>query len=78
LVLKRGGGTIHRLAISGVAVNSAITLYDNTAASGTILWASGAMLANTQPFILELGIPFFTGLDLVIATASSTVTVVYE
>jgi hypothetical protein len=78
-VLKIGAGNLDRIAVSGVAVNSAITLYDNTAASGTVLWASGAMGATTQPFGVDLGnIPFFTGLTLTIATASSTVTVMYE
>jgi hypothetical protein len=79
LVLKRGPGIIHAIAISAVAVNSAITLYDNTAASGTVLWASGSMGANTTPFSIGLhDIPFFTGLTLLIATAAADATVIYE
>jgi hypothetical protein len=79
LVLKIGSGAMHQIVISGVVNNSAITLYDNTAASGTVLWSSGAMGALTEPFNVDLHeVPFFTGLTLVIAAANSVVTVVYE
>ena len=79
-ILKYGAGMVNELAISGVANNSVITLYDNTAASGTILYSTGAMPANTTPFVIsfEKGLPFFTGLTLVISGASSTVTTLYE
>jgi hypothetical protein len=67
------------MLVSGVVNNSVITLYDNTAASGTILWASGAMGAQTLPFGVDLHqVNFFTGLTLAITAANSTVTVVYE
>ena len=80
LVLKTGAGKVHGLQLSGIGNNSAMTLYDNTAASGTILWASGAMPNNATPFGLNFGkgIPFYTGLTLVIATANSTVITIYE
>lgn len=79
LVMKRGMGTLRYLVLSAVANTSAITLYDNTAASGTVLWQSGVMGAITTPFVVDLrDIPYFTGLTLVIATASSTVVAVFE
>jgi hypothetical protein len=78
-VLKYGAGQIHQLEISNVSANSAITLYDNTAASGTVIWASGAMNATTQPFNIDLHeVPFENGLTLVVATASCNCSVVYE
>ncbi len=79
-VLKVGAGIVHAVAISAVGANSEITLYDNTAASGTILWASGTMAARAEPFTVpfQQGLPFFTGLTLTIATANSNATVVYE
>lgn len=65
--------------MSGVAQNSRVIFYNNTAASGTILWDSGAMGAQTQPFSLDMGhLPFDIGLTLVISGANSNVTVVYE
>ena len=79
-ILKYGAGLVHGLGISGVANTSVITLYDNIAASGTVLWASGTMSNKTEPFSLTFnkGLPFFTGLTLVIATAASTLTTLYE
>lgn len=79
VVCKYGGGALHSIAVSGVSNNSVVTLYDNTAASGTVIWASGTMGANTVPFSISLeAVPFFTGLTLVISGANSTVTVIYE
>lgn len=78
-ILKYGPGNVHELLVSGVTNNSVITLYDNTAASGTILFSTGSMGATTTPFALDFkGAPFFTGLTLVIATANSNATVIYE
>lgn len=78
-VLKYGPGAIHGLTISGVANTSVVTLYDNVANSGTVLWASGSMPAQTQPFSLDMhNVPFNIGLTLVVATANSNVMVAYE
>ena len=78
LILKRGAGDVHSVAISSVSNNSVITLYDNTTASGTVLWTSGSMGAQTQPFDIHFDIPFFTGLTLDITGANSDITVNYE
>lgn len=79
LNLKAGPGNIHSIIVSGVGNNSVVTLYDNTAATGTILWSSGTMGASTVPFALDLkGVSFSIGLTLVVATASTNVTVIYE
>lgn len=79
LVLKRGGGALRRLVVSNVSNNAVITLYDNTAASGTIIWASGSMGAQTQPFDVTLeGVPFDNGLTLVISGATCNVVTIYE
>jgi hypothetical protein len=79
LVLKRGPGITHTISLSAVANNSVVTLWDNTAASGTTLWSSGSMAAQTQPFQIDLHqVAFYTGLTLSITGAASTVTVVYE
>jgi len=78
-ILKYGAGAVQGLAISNVTNNSVITLYDNTAASGDILWNSGDLAANALPFNIPLyGIDFFTGLTLSITGADADVTVVYE
>jgi hypothetical protein len=76
--LKIGVGMLASLSVSGVANNSVVTLYDNTAASGTVLWTSGPMSAQSTPFDVNLNnIPFNIGLTLAITGANSNVTTVY-
>lgn len=78
-VLKYGAGNLHCLVIGNITNTSAITIYDNTAASGTILWASGAMNGNVNPFTIDFqNMPFYTGLTIVVATQASNITIVYE
>lgn len=79
LVLKRGPGAIHSLDLTAVANNAVVTLYDNTAASGTTIWSSGALAALTQPFDVDLhDVQFTTGLTVDVTVASATATVIYE
>lgn len=79
LTLKIGSGDLHGIVISNVTNNAVVTLYDNTAASGTVLFNSGPMTNNTTPFSVNFwGIPFFTGLTLVISAANCDVTIAYE
>ena len=79
LVLKRGNGVIHSLAISNVSNNATLTLWDNTAGSGTAIYTTGAMAANTIPFSVDLhSVAFYTGLTLTIASANCDVTVIFE
>lgn len=77
-VLKIGVGVLVSVSVSGVANNSRIILYDNISPSGTILWDSGAMGAQSTPNTISFdNIPFNVGLTLVISGASSNVTTVY-
>lgn len=78
VTLKVGPGQIKALAFAAVTIHSAVTLYDNTAASGTVLYATGGMPATTAPFSVAIDIPFTTGLTLVIATAACNLVVSYE
>jgi hypothetical protein len=50
VILKYGPGELKSIILSGVQNNAVVTLYDNTAASGKIIWSSGAMGAQTIPF----------------------------
>ena len=63
----------------GVVDNAQVVLYDNTAASGTILWDSGTMGSQTIPFDINFhSLPFSNGLTLVISAANCNVLVIYE
>ena len=78
-LLKIGPGNLKRIIIGGIATSSALTIYDGTSTGGSVIWASGAMPNNTNPFSIDFdGCPFFTGLFLVIATANCNVTIIYE
>lgn len=82
VTLKTGPGAIHAINISGVSNNANVTIYDNTAASGTVLYSTGSMSANTVPFTVELdgtgALQFNTGLTLVISSANCNCLVRYE
>jgi hypothetical protein len=78
-VIKIGPGDLHGLTLSALGNNTDITIYDNTAASGRILFASGPMPANTVPLPIDNhGISFNIGITIVIATATANVDVYYD
>jgi len=83
VICKTGQGNLHQVIIGGIVTTAVVTLYDGTSTGGNIIWSSGSMTlgaqANNFPFYLDFGgIPFFSGLFLVITTANCNVTVVYE
>lgn len=79
VTLKTGSGNLHGCIISNVTNNAVVTLYDNTAASGTTIWSSGAMGAQTIPFSLDFkGIEFNTGLTETVTGAAANVLCTYE
>jgi|WetSurSiteA1Bulk_404760.scaffolds.fasta_scaffold00002_75 hypothetical protein len=82
IVLKYGPGNLHRMILSSITSGSTITLYDNTAANGTMLWQGTISFGNQGgPGILPIdfgGVSFSAGLTLVIATQNSNALVIYE
>jgi len=88
VVLKYGTGNLHSLTVTGIpgaTSTSQVGLYDNTAASGTVIFTTGSLnTGNTAnnftsnfPFTIDFkGIPFFNGLDMTCTNCSALV--VYE
>lgn len=74
-VCKYGPGDLHRITMNN-PTNAAITVYDNTAASGTVIAIINPGSSAT-PFSLEYSLPFQIGLTIVTA-GSPDLTVVYE
>ena len=74
-ILKYGMGKLHKIILNN-PTNAAITLYDNTAASGTIIAILNPGNAST-PIELEYNVPFQTGLTIVTA-GTPDMTVLYE
>jgi hypothetical protein len=81
-VCKVGPGNLYRLIISTVTSGSVVTLWDNTAASGTTLWSGTITFGNQGGngiYNIDFGgLPFATGLTLTIATQAANAVVVYE
>jgi hypothetical protein len=79
VTLKIGPGNLRGLVFGAIASTSVVTLYDNTAASGKVIFSTGALPASTMPNSVDFGdIPFNIGLTLVVATAASNVLVIYD
>lgn len=73
-LLKVGPGSIHRIVIGNPA--GSMTVYDNTAGSGTII-STVSMTGLSVPFTCDLGCDFSVGLTIV-TSSTSNVTVIYE
>ena len=72
-VVKSGAGHLARIVVGETAAG-AITIYDNTAGSGTIL---GVLKASVVEGDYEYNVAFSTGLTIVTAAASK-ITVVWR
>lgn len=78
--IKSGAGFLHALTLMTPVATSVITLYDNTAGSGTKIGTITlpAAISNQGPVVVPLNISFTTGLTIVTATAASDITVSYR
>jgi len=81
-VLKYGPGNLHSIVVGSMPTAAGtITIYDNTAGSGTILW-QGTMrtpaTSNPSASLDFKGMPFSIGLTIVTATNACDFTVIYE
>jgi hypothetical protein len=75
-VCKYGSGKIHNFIINDGAAGSSITIYDNTAGTGTIIGTINTATVSA-PVSLDFNCPFFTGLTIVVVNAVNF-TVIYE
>lgn len=73
--VKSGSGILHTICVNTPAATETITIYDNTAGSGTKI-GTVTVYATTNP-CLTYDVNFTIGLTLVTATASSDLTVSY-
>ena len=75
-VVKTGSGILHTITLNGPVATAVVTVYDNTAASGTAI-AIITVPASPQPVTLTFDAAFSTGLTVVTATAAQNVTVTF-
>lgn len=76
-VVRTGAGVLERILVNKAVASGVITVYDNTAASGTkiaTITQPGTLL-QTQ-YDLEYGVRFSTGLT-VVTSSTDDITVVY-
>ena len=77
-VVKEGPGLLHSIVFNKLAANGVITIYDNTAASGTVIatiTSPATLLSNQGTLLYDL--EFKTGLTIVTSTAAQDITVTY-
>lgn len=72
-VIKTGAGVLHTVCVNTQAATGTITIYDNTAGSGTKIGLATSVAGI--PGCLTYDVAFVTGLTIVTATASPDVTV---
>lgn len=79
-VVKSGAGTLDKIVINKTVASGVITIYDNTAGSGTVI----ATITNPAVLLQEGPIPalyecaFATGLTIVTSGAAQDITVIYR
>lgn len=77
--LKTGPGILHNIIINTPLASGVITIYDNTAGSGTVIGTitlPGTLL-STGPISVPYHANFNTGLTIVTSGANQNVTVTY-
>ena len=72
-VVKASAGVLHSICVGTSAATETITVYDNTAGSGTKI-STVTLYASTNP-CLVYDVGFATGLTIVTATAAGDLTV---
>lgn len=75
--LKSTPGVLHCVAFNKPVATAVVTIYDNTAGSGTKIGAV-TVPSSPQPVTLCYDVAFWTGLTIVTATAASDITVSFR
>lgn len=75
-VVKTGQGILHTITFNKPVATGVVTVYDNTAASGTIIGIITTP-ASPMPVTLQYDLVFTTGLTITSATAAQDITVTY-
>lgn len=73
-VVKAGSGVLHTITFNQPVATEVVTIFDNTAASGTTI-GTITIPASPMPVTLTYDVRFITGLTILTATAASNITV---
>lgn len=77
-LVKTGPGELHALLLTSGSNAATVTLYDNTAGSGTKLAVLKAATGLTNSFVPAVSLVFSTGLFATIAGTAPEVSIVYS
>lgn len=75
-VIRTTPGILHTITFNKPVATGVVTVYDNTAASGTVL-ATITTPTSPLPLTLTFDAVFSTGLTITTATAAQDITVTY-
>lgn len=75
-VVKTGSGILHAITFNKPVATGVVTVYDNTAASGTTI-GTVTVPASPMPVTLFYDAVFSIGLTVTTATAAQDITVTY-
>ena len=76
-VLRTGAGILHTITFNNPTATAVVTIYDNTAASGSALIGTITVPTSPLPITLKYDAVFSTGLTVKTATATCDITVTY-
>ena len=76
-LVRTGKGVLHAITLNKPVATSVITVYDNTAASGTVI-GTITVPASPLPVTLMYDVNYSTGLEIVVATAASDITIAFS
>jgi hypothetical protein len=74
--LKSTSGMLHRVCINTPAATGTVTIYDNTAGSGTVIGVITSFASSVV--CTDYDVNFWTGLTIVTATAAPDITVSFR
>lgn len=74
--IKSSPGVLHSICVNTPAATGTVTVYDNTAGSGTKIATITSFASVSGCFIYDVA--FWTGLTIVTATAAPDITVSYR
>ena len=78
-VVKAAPGTLRAIIVNSALITAAITIYDNTAGSGTVIASYAFAAAVTSPLpAVVYDVVAGTGITIVGATANCNITVIYK
>jgi hypothetical protein len=78
-LVREGRGVLRKIVINEPVTTGVITMYDNTAASGTKIGTiTCAATTSDTPISLDYDVVFKKGLTIVTSTAAQDITVVWS